>query len=360
MSILGKILILFNLLAATIFVYVAAVDWAARYKWAYAVYRQELTLSGLPLDDKREDELYNEPLVEKLTDNTLQSVFSGFGTPVRTQMEEVDRLQNRVNEELKAITDEGARRKKWKEMFAPLANNYAELDAIRKRADTAPWPDLEKDVTDLFADLKRAETDDEGKMTSQPKTERPVLVQSLSRDKHRAVAHLLFNVHPKDDQASVEADHLRLQIVIGLTGFNEEAKHESEVMQALSEQTALAIIGDRAGFEVDYNNGLADLRDRAETIASRTLDLSAQQKLKTEHTLLKEDREKDVAKAKKDLGEARKATAAALQQQVEEEETLFKAQRFLGGGKETNEKLERQIRALEKSSVPGSKGVKLP
>ena len=262
MSILGKILILFNLLAATIFVYVAAVDWAARYQWAYAVYRQELTLSGLPLDSKREDEFRNEPLADNLTDNTLQTIFTGFGAPVRTQMEEVDRLQKRVNDELGG-TDEAARRKKWSEMFAPLANNNAELDAIRRRADDKEikWSDLERDISDLFADLKRADTDDEGKMTSQPQTVRPVLVQTLPRDKQRAVAHLLFNLHPKNDDASVDADHLRLQVVVGVSAFNEEAKHKAEVLQTLAEQTALAIIGDR-GVRGDYSNGLAELRDR--------------------------------------------------------------------------------------------------
>lgn len=362
MSIFGKILIFFVLLAATVFIYVAAVDWAARYKWAYAVYRQELTLNGLPLDVKHEDEFYNEPEVDKLTDNTLQSVFAGFGSPVRTQMEEVERLQKRINEELAALPSEDAKRKKYAELFAPLANNAAELDAIRKRAEdkAVSWTQLEADINDLFADMARYDTDDEGKMTGQPKTERPILVQSVPRDKRRAVAHLLFNVHPKSDDASVEADHLRLQIVIGVQSFNEEAKHSAEVLLALGEQTALAIIGDRAGFEVDYNNVLADLRDRAETIASRTLDLTAQQKLKTEHTLLKEDREKDVAKAKDDLGKSRKATQAALEQQVSEEDTLFKAQRILGSSKEANEKLERQIRAMEKATAPGSKGVKLP
>jgi hypothetical protein len=367
MSIFGKILIFFYLLAVTVFLYVAAVDWAARYKWAYAVYRQELTLNGLPLDVKHEDEFYNEPEVDKLTDNTLQSIFTGFGSPVRTQMEEVERLHKRINEELAALSSEDAKRKKYAELFAPLANNAAELDAIRKRAEdkgtqNAPvsWTQLEADINDLFADLARYDTDDEGKMTGQPKTDRPILVQSLPRDKRRAAAHLLYTVHPKADEASVEADHLRLQIVIGVNSFNEEAKHSAEVLEALGEHTALAIIGDRAGFEVDYNNGLADLRDRAETTASRTLDLTAQQKLKTEHTLLKEDREKDVAKAKDDLGKSRKATYAALEQQVAEEVTLFKAQRILGSAKEANEKLERQIRTMEKATAPGSKGVKLP
>lgn len=363
MSIFGKVLILFNLLAATVFVYVAAVDWAARYKWAYAVYRQDLTLHGLPLDERKEDVFDNSLAVEKLSDNTLRQVFGSFGEPVKTQIEEVARLQRRVNDELNAVADPDAKKKKWLEIFAPLANNHAELDAIRKRAadPKVTWSELEKETADLFTEVQTAETDDEGKMTVQPKTERSVLISTLPRDRQRAVAHLLFNVHPKVDEASVEADHLRLQVVIGVTAFNIEAKHQADVLQQMAEQTALAMIGDRAAFEVDYSAGLNEVRDRAEAIASRNLDLAAQRKLKAEHTKLKEDRENDVAKAKDDLGKARKATHAALEQQFTEEDTLFKAQRLVGCAKEENERLERRIRSLEKATAPGSKaGVKLP
>jgi hypothetical protein len=363
MSILGKVLIIFCLLAATVFIYVGIEDWSARYKWAYAVYRQDLTLKGLPVDARVEDPLQNIPLVENLSDNTIADMFKGLGQPVRTQVEEAERVQKQVAEALNRITDEKARREKWIEIFSPLANNLAELDTIRRRGRDAkvPWSDLEKDMDDLFTTVESAETNDEGKITVQPRPHRPTLSQTLPRDRKQALAHLLFNVHAKVDEASVQADSARLQVVIGLYTFNERAKHQAEALQAMGEQVALMMIGDRAAFEIDYTTQLGELRDRAEAIVSRSLDVSAQQKLKLEHTKLKEDREQDVARANEALAKARKATLAALQQQVTEEDILFKAQRFLGGAKEDNERLERQIRALERATTPGARpGVKLP
>jgi hypothetical protein len=350
MTIFGKVLIIFNVLAATVFVYVASVDWAARYKWAYAVYRDDLALKGLPLDGREEDHLYNIPLEDKLGDGTLKQIFSSFGPPVRTQVEEVEKLKARVMEELNAAGDEPAKRKKWIEILSPLANNLIERDAILARASDpkVTWSDLERDLSDLFAEAQRPDADD-GKTPPPPSVARPLLIQMLPRDRRRAIAHLLFNIHPKNDEASVEADHLRLQVVIGLNAFTEEAKHQGEAMRAMVDQADLLILGDRAGFEVDHKLGIDELRDRYETIGVRRLELQAQQKLRDDHAKLKEDREKDVVKAKDDVQKARKATSATLQVQAREENVLFKAQRFVGEAKELNEKLERQIKALEKT-----------
>src|SRR5262249_4353404 len=162
----------------------------------------------------------------KLGDGTLKQIFTGFGPAVRTQVEEVEKLKVRVMEELNAAPDEATKRRKWADILIPLGNNLAERDAIEARA-TDPkvtWTDLERDLNDLFAEAARPDADD-GKTPPPPAVERPLLIQTLPRDRRRAIAHLLYNIHPKTDDASVEADHLRLQIVIGLNAFTEEAKH---------------------------------------------------------------------------------------------------------------------------------------
>ena len=51
MSILGKLLAVGNVLVAVGFLSLAAMDWAKRHAWTYAVYRHELALTGLPIDD---------------------------------------------------------------------------------------------------------------------------------------------------------------------------------------------------------------------------------------------------------------------------------------------------------------------
>ncbi len=55
MSLLGKILALVNILAAVGFIYLAASDYGKRQQWSYAVYRHDLAINGLPLDEKEVD-----------------------------------------------------------------------------------------------------------------------------------------------------------------------------------------------------------------------------------------------------------------------------------------------------------------
>src|SRR5438876_11316199 len=92
MTILGKLLAIANVLAAVGFLYLAATDWAIRHKLTYAVYRHELALTGLPVDDQESESTDDAPHIDRLSEKTLQDVFKG-GTPVKTQKEEVQRVQ---------------------------------------------------------------------------------------------------------------------------------------------------------------------------------------------------------------------------------------------------------------------------
>src|SRR5438552_12773650 len=93
MSIAGKILAIFNVLAAIAFVIVAGLDWGQRERWAYAVYRHDLLVDGLPIDAK---ELGPDlkPRVDKLTEPWFSAMFQrAGGKPVKTVSQEIDSLQ---------------------------------------------------------------------------------------------------------------------------------------------------------------------------------------------------------------------------------------------------------------------------
>ena len=89
MSLFGKILALCNILGAVAFVVMGFMDYATREKWAYANYVHDVALSGLPLDDKQLDD-HGSPLKGNLSDGTKKEWFGG--SPVSTQVEEVDRV----------------------------------------------------------------------------------------------------------------------------------------------------------------------------------------------------------------------------------------------------------------------------
>src|SRR5439155_19580397 len=99
MSLLGKILALINVLAAVGFIYLAASDYGKRKQWSYAVFRHDLAINGLPLDDKQKD-VDDVPIVKNLKDPTLAQMFQGAGTPVTTQMAEMENVQQALTEKI--------------------------------------------------------------------------------------------------------------------------------------------------------------------------------------------------------------------------------------------------------------------
>src|SRR5437660_1241166 len=93
MSLLGKILAVVNILAAIGFIYMAASDYGKRQQWSYAVYRHDLAIDGLPLDEKEMD-VDGVPRVKNVNQATQTDMFQGMGTPVTTQLKEVEGVQN--------------------------------------------------------------------------------------------------------------------------------------------------------------------------------------------------------------------------------------------------------------------------
>ena len=104
MSLFGKVLACFNIIGAVALFALAAMDYGKRQAWSYSVFRHELVLRGLPLDEKEEDRQGRPVLARLDPDNspTLASMFSGLGTPVRTQAQEVKRVRGVVDARVEA------------------------------------------------------------------------------------------------------------------------------------------------------------------------------------------------------------------------------------------------------------------
>src|SRR5436190_10599623 len=122
MTVFGKVLIVVNLLVTAVFVYVASIDWAKRATWSYAVYRDELRINGLPVDEFERDPIAGVLLIDRLSDNTLKQIFQHApgGNPVTTQSAEVKQVRDEVGAAIAALPDEPAKRARLKELLLPL------------------------------------------------------------------------------------------------------------------------------------------------------------------------------------------------------------------------------------------------
>lgn len=337
MSILGKLLAVVNVLAAVAFLYLGASDWAKRHAWTYSVYRHELALSGLPVDDKEIDPTDDDPHVEKISDKTLQALFQqAGGTPVKTQKAEVQRAQSELKGEIDGLPDENAKRQRLLARLLPLARTAGERAELTSRVTTKPLGELTSDVDTLF------------QVGGSPAADSLAGIL-MPRDEKAAIAHLLFSLYPGDESLP------RLQIVLGLRALGDEVVRKAAALQAMSQQTYAQIVRERTTFEVAHRAETDRMRDLVDNLADRRHTLANQQAEKARHEELLASRQTEVKNILAATEKARAGHKTTLDAQREEEKQIFQSQQLYHRTKLDNEQLERDIRTLEKADGEGKK-----
>jgi hypothetical protein len=130
MSLLGKVLVVLNILGAAGLVYLGATNYAKRRIWAHRVFEHELAIRGLPLDAQERDER-GRPIAGLIGEETQKDLFAGVaGQPVRTQQEEVDRVKNAVLAPLQGVTDKRKQLFLYARVLLPLARSYLEREGL--------------------------------------------------------------------------------------------------------------------------------------------------------------------------------------------------------------------------------------
>lgn len=332
MSLLGKILAIFNVLAAAGFIYVATMDRGKRMEWSYAVYRHDLAIDGLPLDDQQRDVALGVRHVDKLGEKTLQDLSKVAGGPELkpTQHDEVKAEWDRMKTQWEGqdASDE-ARKQKLLPLAKSLATTWVERAALAQKSKE----DLAAFVNGKFEDAVRPV----GSFVAEGG--KP---QESAEKKRQAIAHLLFNLRQDDDW------HSRVLVIIGLKAYAQECNREADKLNLMAQGIRLAMESDLADFASKNQGMLKEIQVRTIDLEGRKAFLMDQQKLKTQNENLVNQRTKERDDLKDKLEEARKATQAALDVQAKLEKTLFDAQRRARDAADANQKLERDIRSLEK------------
>src|SRR5262249_52888534 len=117
MSIIGKILAILNVFAVIGAVVLIAQDYAKRKTWEYAVFREDLMMNGLPLDGQERDP-QGRTITEKIGDKTQKELFPG--SPVTTQMAEVQRVQSQLQSRIDGAGDKKKQIALLAQILAPL------------------------------------------------------------------------------------------------------------------------------------------------------------------------------------------------------------------------------------------------
>ena len=304
MSIAGKILAVFNVLAAlAAFIYFLPTAWGTRQSWAYASYRHDLVLDGLPLDkDEKDTEGYL--LVDKMSDTTRKQVFQNAGTPVNTQMDEIDKVRNDLQQ---------AQPARLAEILANMARSGPERDDVKAKPPEDP-------IKAIFEEVDKAKD---------------------PASKRAAIARVLFNVY--DDQQKEK----RLPVIIGLKEFAREVNQEADAVLGMTARVRRAMQRDLASFEAGYPKLIKDIQIIAEKIEDTKKQLEVQEQLSKSHNSLVMKRTQDVSEIKKSIFDAKLAARRALETNTNEQKLLHQAEAEVGKRAKENEDLEKEIRRKE-------------
>ena len=140
MGISGKILAIFNVLAAIGFLVFAVMDYGKQRAWSTAIFQENLLLDGIPVDDTEKD-FDGEVISKKIGAYTLQQLQTG-GKPVPTQLEEVTQRQTALNDSINQAGAEADQRKKMAEILLPLATSFGAREAMKNHIATDPIDQL--------------------------------------------------------------------------------------------------------------------------------------------------------------------------------------------------------------------------
>lgn len=361
MTAFAKFMAFMNIVIACVFLFLASKDFNTRRPWAYEVFRAQLAVDGLPIDQHDSGlRRVAYALWQDLEPDTLKDLFAkaggnpaqGSNNLIKTQIEEVDRLRAELTAELDKIKDEEDKRARLRDLFLPLAMTLEERDYWTQRINDKDLDQigLEKLQKDLFDDyFGRATLPGDDTLVPPEKSDwlaqkNPKAVQPEGQtqlDRRQRLAHLLYNLGKSAE------DHTRAMVVIGLKAYIAEAEAQAARLREMSLRVRLATLDERSLFEVEYTRLTQRILALVEEIERKKYFYTGQQDLKKRAAELVKIREADLEELNGKLSQAKDDTDKALALQRSLEERLFETQKHLGEVQEKTQEMERFIRGLE-------------
>jgi chromosome segregation ATPase len=336
MSLFGKILAIFNVLAAIAFLSVTVADYSKRTQWSYSHFRHQVLLHGLPVNgDENSWRLPGRSIKSDLTANTLNDMFNGVMPPynapaVRTQVEELDALQGMIKNELQAagsVQDKVAVLAKY---LIPIQttgeDRAAVIEQLRAAKDDAA---VEALTQKLLGTIQAAGSD--------VRNDRKRDLQA----RRESIADLLYNILPTREW------HSRVQTVVGLEQYTAAANRQADRLQHMAQRLKDAIADERSKFVKEYLTLLPELDNLNKDLKRYEAKLEEQKAQLNRYTTMKNARAAEVAELQQQIQAASRTVANETQTLHALQERLFAAQRALADAQAENLRLEQTIRATE-------------
>jgi hypothetical protein len=341
MSLWGKIFAVLNILAAIGFVVVAGMDWGQRQRWAYAVYRHDLLVQGLPIDAKEQDP-DGTPRVDKLSAPTLNAILpTSTGPQVTTQLDEVKRMRTLIEGKINDNTVPGTQGQKLARYLRPLAASARQRDTLTAYMAVPPNEEATKQ---LQADFNH-EFDGVNEVGADGAK------HSLQQRKENA-ARLLFGfgeaLHedPNVDFFATPA-YKRFVNVVGLIGAARAADDESLVVQKMTDEAVSAHAAEQSQFTTDMDSAIYRAQNLSDAVERQERFLKLKENEVAKAKLLVQARTEQINALKDQLAGLQAKTAKSLAEQAKAEQEVMQRLIELRDTGKKNQELEREIRRLE-------------
>jgi hypothetical protein len=345
MSIAGKILAILNVLAAIAFLAVAGLDWGKRQQWAYAVYRHDLVLDGLPIDaQEKGGDL--KPRVDKLNDQVLAAIFK-TGQPVKTQADEVERVRKLVQAKVDDAQAAGTKTQKLARFLHALAhtsnerNEYARLMAAPPLADAAKEGEqetaLQAALTQQLDGAKEVAPDGHKRSAEERKANAARLLYCLGD---------VLQDDPEKDFLTSPAFQ-RMLVVTGLPAAARAIDEQALVLQGMTEDVMRIHRAEVEQFLYDLSQIIYDNRSLADAVEDQERKLQAKQADVEKQKQVVTERRVQIDELTKKLANLKLQTSNDLEEQSRQEQEVMRRLIELRDTAQQNQDLEKQIRQLE-------------
>jgi hypothetical protein len=338
MATFGKVLAVINVLAAIAFLWLAGMDYSKRQNWAYAYYRGQLGLNGLPVDANDPGRQPGQDVSKSLGKGVIADLFRGQGPTVNTQVEEVTRRQNEVGKEIDQADTLKSKTDVLSKYLLPLATRGDERDELIRRLLNVKGDndieDLKKNVLDGY--FARAISPRTPGTATYPDGE----VRDLE-DRRRSIADLLYNLDATPEGRT------RTQAVVGIAQYVGAADRQFANLRAMIDRLRTAIAADQVNFVGEYRAAVDALGKEAAHLQHYETKLTEQQEQVRKATVLRNARQEEARvlqqeiEKKKQEAAAEAATLDALQRR------LFELQQDFVKLQAGNQRLEREIEVKE-------------
>jgi hypothetical protein len=325
MSLFGKILAVFNVLAAIAFLIVAAMDYYKRQSWAYSHFRHELAVYGLPVDAT--DDTWRLPgrsISDQFGRDARKEIFNTPDGP-KTQEDEVNGTVAAMKQGVDAAADINAKRAIIAEHLLPELQRAEERDEV---------------IRELLA-LKDQAGVDALMARFNGIAERATNARSDREARRRAIADFLYNFEYSGER------HARVAKVVGLEQYVAAAERQAVKLRDMIARDQRVMADEQTAFVAQYQGTLPELTVLGDQLQAVQTKLTEQKEIVQKHTALRNTRQTEVNTLNTQLAEEKQAAGKERTALAAIQRELFAVQQDVAEAQAKNQQLERDLRNKE-------------